>query len=99
MLGGRATQRVGRGNGPIDALVHALGLPIDVLSFEERSIGNGSEARAAAFIEITTPSRVTLFGIGIHANLITASIQAVLSAVRRAAGRGLLDAVAAREAR
>jgi 2-isopropylmalate synthase len=99
MLGGRATQRVGRGNGPIDALVHALALPIDVLSFEERSIGNGSEARAAAFIEITTPSRVTLFGIGIHANIITASIQAVLSAVRRAAERGLLEGIAAREAR
>ena len=84
----------GRGNGPIDALVHALGLSIDVLSFEEKSMGAGSEARAVAFVEITTPSRVTLFGVGVHANTVTASILAVLSAVRRAAARGLLAAAA-----
>ena len=80
----------GTGNGPIDALVNALGLPFDVLSYEEKSMGFGSEARAAAFVEITTPSRVTLFGVGIHANIITASLLAVLSAVRRAGLRGLL---------
>ncbi|MFO7326707.1 MAG: alpha-isopropylmalate synthase regulatory domain-containing protein, partial [Pseudomonadota bacterium] len=55
-------------------------------------MGKGSEAKAACFVEITTPSRVTLFGVGVHANIITASIQAVLSAVRRADARGLLPA-------
>jgi 2-isopropylmalate synthase len=90
--GGQPMQLTGRGNGPIDALVHALGLPFDVLSYEEKSIGKGSEAKAAAFVEITTPSRVTLFGVGVHANIITASILAVLSAVRRADERGLLPA-------
>ena len=89
---GQPMQLTGRGNGPIDALVHALALPFDVLSYEEKSIGKGSEARAAAFVEITTPSRVTLFGVGVHANIITASILAVLSAVRRADARGLLPA-------
>ena len=73
----------GRGNGPIDALVHALGLPLDVLSYEEKSMGLGSEAKAAAFIDITTPSRSTLFGVGVHPNILTASILAVLSAVQR----------------
>ncbi|MDQ2641473.1 MAG: 2-isopropylmalate synthase [Pseudomonadota bacterium] len=87
---GTPVQLSGRGNGPIDALVHALGLPFDVLSYEEKSMGKGSEAKAAAFVEITTPSRVTLFGVGVHANIITASILAVLSAVRRADARGLL---------
>jgi 2-isopropylmalate synthase len=89
---GQPMQLTGRGNGPIDALVHALALPFDVLSYEEKSIGKGSEARAAAFVEITTPSRVTLFGVGVHANIITASILAVLSAVRRADARNLLPA-------
>jgi 2-isopropylmalate synthase len=46
-------------------------------------MGLGSEARAAAFIEITTPSRSTLFGVGVHPNILTASILAVLSAVQR----------------
>jgi 2-isopropylmalate synthase len=89
---GKPMQLTGRGNGPIDALVHALALPFDLLSYEEKSIGKGSEARAAAFVEITTPSRVTLFGVGVHPNIITASILAVLSAVRRADARGLLPA-------
>jgi 2-isopropylmalate synthase len=89
---GKPMQLTGRGNGPIDALVHSLALPIDVLHYEEKSIGKGSEAKAAAFVEITTPSRVTLFGVGVHANIITASILAVLSAVRRAHSRGLLPA-------
>jgi 2-isopropylmalate synthase len=88
---GTPVQLTGRGNGPIDALVHALGLPFDVLSYEEKSMGFGSEAKAAAFVEITTPSRVTLFGVGVHANIITASILAVLSAVRRAVARDLLQ--------
>ncbi len=87
---GKPMQLTGRGNGPIDALVHALALPFDLLSYEEKSIGKGSEARAAAFVEITTPSRVTLFGVGVHPNIITASILAVLSAVRRADARSLL---------
>jgi 2-isopropylmalate synthase len=92
--GGALVSLDGHGNGPIDALVHALGLSIDVLSFEEKSMGAGSEAQAVAFVEITTPSRVTLFGVGVHANTITASILAVLSAVRRATARGLLATAA-----
>jgi 2-isopropylmalate synthase len=81
----------GRGNGPIDAIIDALGLRCDVLSFEERSMGTGSDARAVAFVEITTPSRVTLFGCGVHANTVSASLLAVLSAVNRALGQGAID--------
>ena len=74
----------GRGNGPINALIDALGLPCDVLSYEERSVGSGSDAKAVTFVEITTPSRITLFGVGMHANIVTASLLAILSAVNRA---------------
>jgi 2-isopropylmalate synthase len=81
----------GEGNGPIDALVDALGFRFDVLSYEEHSIGSGSNARAVAFVEITTAARTTLFGAGIHENIVTASLLAVLSAVNRALQRGLLD--------
>ena len=81
----------GEGNGPIDAIVDALGLRFDVLSYEEHSMGSGSDARAVAFVEITTPARTTLFGVGLHENIVTASLMAVLSAVNRALQRGLLD--------
>ncbi|HEY5807053.1 MAG TPA: 2-isopropylmalate synthase [Povalibacter sp.] len=88
---GQGTLLTGEGNGPIDALVNALGFRFDVLSFEEHSIGTGSNARAMSCVEITTPARATLFGVGMHENIVTASLLAVLSAVNRALQRNLLD--------
>jgi 2-isopropylmalate synthase len=78
----------GAGNGPIDAFVHALGTDLQVLSFEERSLGSGSDAKAVAFMEAQIPgSGEALFGIGIHADIVTASLRAVVSAANRIAQR------------
>jgi 2-isopropylmalate synthase len=88
---GRPETWHGEGSGPIDALVAAVGLPFDVLSYEEHSRGQGSGAAAVSYIEITTRSRRTLFGAGMHSNIITASLLAVLSAVNRAIASGALD--------
>jgi 2-isopropylmalate synthase len=80
----------GQGSGPIDAMVHAVALPFDVLSYEEHSRGQGSGAQAVSYIEITTRSRRTLFGAGMHPNIVTASLLAVVSAVNRAIALGAL---------
>jgi 2-isopropylmalate synthase len=80
----------GQGSGPIDAMVKAAELPFDVLSYEEHSRGKGSAAKAVSYIEITTRSRRTLFGAGMHPNIITASLLAVLSAVNRSIAQGVL---------
>jgi 2-isopropylmalate synthase len=85
---------IGAGTGPIDALVNALALPLDVLSYSEHSRAAGSGAQAVAYVEITTRSRVTLFGVGIHTNIVTASLLAVLSAVNRATARGAMSVAA-----
>ena len=81
---GRPDTWLGYGSGPIDAMVHAVALPFDVLSYEEHSRGKGSGAQAVSYIEITTRSRRTLFGAGMHPNIVTASLLAVISAVNRA---------------
>src|SRR6202167_6192524 len=39
---GRLETWTGQGSGPIDAMVKAIGLPVDVLSYEEQSRGQGS---------------------------------------------------------
>src|SRR6202789_2985140 len=83
---------LGYGSGPIDAMVQAVALPFDVLSYEEHSRGQGSGATAVSYIEITTRSRRTLFGAGMHSNIITASLLAVISAVNRAVALGALPA-------
>ena len=80
----------GQGAGPIDAMVKAVAMPFDILSYEEHSRGQGSGAQAVSYIEITTRSRRTLFGAGMHPNIITASLLAVLSAVNRAIAVGAL---------
>ena len=89
---GRLETWLGQGSGPIDAMVAAVGLPFDVLSYEEHSRGQGSAANAVSYIEITTRSRRTLFGAGMHPNIITASLLAILSAVNRAIAQGALPA-------
>ena len=90
--GDQAATWLGHGSGPIDAMVNAVALPFDVLSYEEHSRGQGSGAQAVSYIEITTRSRRTLFGAGMHPNIVTASLLAVLSAVNRAVARGALPA-------
>ena len=93
---GRVESWHGEGSGPIDAMVAAVGLPLDVLSYEEHSRGQGSGAMAVSYIEITTRSRRTLFGAGMHSNIITASLLAILSAVNRAIASGALHETADR---
>jgi 2-isopropylmalate synthase len=87
---GRLETWLGQGSGPIDAMVKAIALPFDVLSYEEHSRGQGSAANAVSYIEITTRSRRTLFGVGMHPNIITASLLAIVSAVNRAIAQGAL---------
>ena len=87
---GRLETWLGQGSGPIDAMVNAIALPFDVLSYEEHSRGQGSAANAVSYIEITTRSRRTLFGVGMHPNIITASLLAIVSAVNRAIAQGAL---------
>lgn len=83
-MDGRPITLTGEGNGPIDAALHALGIPVSVLSYEERSLGQGADAKASAFIELALEGRPgSAYGVGIDANIITASIQALLSGANR----------------
>ena len=47
----------------------------------------GGDARAAAYLECAVGSQV-LWGVGMDANILTASLQGVVSAVNRAARTG-----------
>ncbi|HEY7889035.1 MAG TPA: 2-isopropylmalate synthase [Steroidobacteraceae bacterium] len=83
----------GKGNGPIAATVDALGLALRIDSYEERSLGRGADASALAIVEAARAGTAgTRFGVGIHSNIITASVLAVLSAAARL-GVGAADLV------
>ena len=74
----------GVGNGPIAATVNALGLPIRIDNYEERALGHGADASALAIVEGAREGVPgNRFGAGRHANIVTASVLAVLCAARR----------------
>ena len=79
-------QRIeGRGNGPIDAFIDGLrtaGIPVQFMDFHEHAIGRGANAKAVAYVEITDGG-AEFCGAGIDEDIVTASLQAVLSALNR----------------
>ena len=78
----------GRGSGPIDAFVGALrsacGVSVRVSDYREHALGRGADAMAVAYVEVVTRAGASRFGVGRHRNIMTASLEAVTSAVNRA---------------
>ncbi|MFB9376234.1 2-isopropylmalate synthase [Kineococcus gynurae] len=85
--GGAVATVSGRGNGPIAAFCAALqenvGIDVRVLDYSEHALSAGGDARAAAYVECAVGERV-LWGVGVDANITTASLKAIVSAVNRA---------------
>lgn len=74
----------GIGKGPLEALVAGLPVKLEIMDYHEHSIGAGSNASAAAYIEVRLDGERPLHGIGIDENITTASIRALFSALNRA---------------
>ena len=75
----------GSGNGPIAAFVSAistLDVDVRVLDYVEHALSAGGDATAAAYVECAVGERV-LWGVGLDANIVIASLKAVVSAVNR----------------
>lgn len=87
-LNGKDTTIKGGGNGPIDAFVDALrqccGIDLQVTDYREHAVGSGGDAQAAAYVEVRTTDGRTLFGVGMDADIVTASLNALVSAANRA---------------
>ena len=96
---GERRELTGAGNGPINAFTNALnelveaeqaaGNPayaargeVRVLDYHEHALSSGGDAIAAAYVECAVGEKV-LWGVGLDANIVTASLKAVISAVNR----------------
>ena len=89
---GQIQQLRGQGNGPISAILDALQLPIDVVNYEERSIGSGANAKALALIELQVKGTgKSAFGAGLHDNIVTSSIEAIIACTNRLIDQGVLS--------
>ena len=75
---------VGVGNGAISSLanaLHSLGIDLDVADYKEHAIGGGRNVKAATYIECTaSSSNEKVWGVGIHEDVVQASLIALLSA-------------------
>ena len=71
----------GSGNGPIDSFVNGLsekiGVKIKVADYHQTAISSGSDAKAAAYIELEKDGK-TFWGVGIHPNTTRASFDAII---------------------
>ena len=79
----------GTGNGPIDAFVDAIremsDIRLQVIDYSEHSAGKGADATAVAYVEVEVDGSdgQRLFGVGMHSNIVTASLRALLCAANR----------------
>jgi 2-isopropylmalate synthase len=93
-IDGRETKAEGDGNGPVDAFVRALrdrlGLDIHVQNYHEHATGGGEDATAVAYVQLRIGQETTVYGVGLDANIVTATLKAVVSAVNRGVAQGAL---------
>jgi len=88
----------GAGNGPIEAFVDGFrrefGIDARIVDYEEHAIGSGADAAAVCSVEARIGGSLPVFGVGMHHNIVTASLNAIVSAVNRAIRRdGVLPVV------
>ncbi|MES1977274.1 MAG: 2-isopropylmalate synthase [Pseudomonadota bacterium] len=90
-LAGRAVRIQGSGTGPIDAFVDGLGKAtgetVRVLDYHEHAIGSGAHVQAVAYLELRVGQQ-TVFGVGRDANIVSASLKAIISGLQRAQRAG-----------
>ena len=93
---------VGTGNGPIAALTDALGrecgIKLQVVDYVEHAVGAGSDATAVAYVEAAGENGAAVWGVGLHSNILAASLRAGVSAANRLPKKaGAADATRARQ--
>jgi 2-isopropylmalate synthase len=90
-VAGQPRTVTGTGNGPIAAFVSGLrkdlGVELDVVDYAEHALGQGADAGAVAYVETVDGEGTPRWGVGVHSNIVTASLRAVLSALARRRAR------------
>jgi 2-isopropylmalate synthase len=75
-----------RGNGPIDGFLRIMegeGYRVSLYDYVEHAMSAGGDARAAAYVDLDVNGS-RLWGVGIDADIATASLRAIVSSVNRA---------------
>jgi len=77
----KEVQIEGSGNGPIDSFINGIsknmGITLKVADYQQSAISSGSDAKAAAYIELEKDDK-TFWGVGINPNTTRASFDAII---------------------
>jgi len=81
-------QARGEGNGRLDAVRNALAnspYPFDYkfLTYSEHALESDSDSRAVAYVAVESPEGRTFWGVGLHEDIVYASVYALISAINR----------------
>lgn len=80
---GKTEEHQGEGNGPIEAFMKAINLPVKLRHFEERSLGDDEQAEAMAIVTLEDEKGIPVIGMGRDRNSGTAALKAIVSACNR----------------
>ena len=88
IIDGKSDELKGKGNGRLDAIMNALRqgpykIDCDFVTYEEHALESESNSRAAAYVAMADKNGNTYWGVGIHNDIIYASIKALMSAINR----------------
>lgn len=88
-ISGKTYELTGRGNGRLDAIMNALrkgpgNIDCRFVTYEEHAMEGESDSRAAAYVALEDKKGNTYWGVGMHNDIIYASIYALISAINRA---------------
>jgi 2-isopropylmalate synthase len=54
---------------------------VRIADYQEHAIGNGANALAISFVEAQVSDAQPVFGVGMHNSIVSASLNAIISAV------------------
>ncbi len=88
IIDGKKYELEGKGNGRLDAVMNALRkgpykIECDFVTYTEHALESESNSRAAAYVAMADKNGTTYWGVGIHNDIIYASINALMSTINR----------------
>ena len=74
-------------NGRLDAAANAfregLNIDFDINNYSEHALSVGSNSKACAYVQMTDSDDELRFGVGVHDDILLASVLALTSAINR----------------